>query len=84
MIIMIDDSLTGYQRQQLIELLLIKYALNLFNGNKTLAHKWIGISRRTLTEKIRFNPELKKWKVEQAERGRYIQKPRRKQWTLGT
>ncbi len=52
MIIDIDDSISGEERKRILRLGPVKYALDLFDGNREKTSKWLNISDRTLRNYI--------------------------------
>ncbi len=62
MIIDIDDSISGEERKRILRLGPVKYALDLFDGNREKTSKWLNISDRTLRNYIIEDSELFKYK----------------------
>ena len=56
--ICIDDSLSGAERQAQLEYQTIDYALTKFEGNRTAMWKWLGISLKTLQNRLDRYPDL--------------------------
>ena len=59
MIIDIPNNISGKERRRMIEYLLVKYAMNLHENNKTQSAKWLGISLATFKARCRKYDEFK-------------------------
>ncbi len=73
--ITIDDSLSGEERKRLLRLEPVKYALELFKGNRTHTSKWLGISERTLRNYLLEDAELFRYKKMQNFIAPYVKDP---------
>lgn len=62
MIIEIDDKLEGKERRRQLSLQPLLYAFEKFDNKKDVA-KFLGISLRTLTDCMRYYPDLMKYKA---------------------